>query len=155
MDLFWAHFEFDLNITFLKGRKPIPWAFLILIFIIPSIQQNIGLLSIISFSIYSRPWEAEQQNKVPVLLAYKLKKYVAFQLVMSVTAKKKSGWWESVNDGVESSGRVRERERDWKREWLCKNYRIRMTKWYFFISLKVTLMVTRIAENWPLKLSFR
>ena len=36
---------------------------------------------------------------------------MVFQLVMSVTAKKKSGCWESVNDGVESSGEVRERER--------------------------------------------
>ena len=35
---FWIWFIFPLNTTFLKGRKPIPWAFLILIFIIPSIQ---------------------------------------------------------------------------------------------------------------------
>lgn len=37
---------------------------------------------------------------------------MVFQLVMSITAKKKSGCWESVNDGVESSGEVRERERE-------------------------------------------
>ena len=35
---------------------------------------------------------------------------------MSVTAKKKSGWWESVNDGLESSGEVREGERERERE---------------------------------------
>ena len=34
---------------------------------------------------------------------------------MSITAKKKSGCWESVNDGVESSGEVRERERERER----------------------------------------
>ena len=36
---------------------------------------------------------------------------MVFQLVMSVMAEKKLGWWESVNDGVESSGEMGERER--------------------------------------------
>ena len=53
---------------------------------------------------------------------------------MSVTAKKKSGCWESVNDGVESSGEVREREIE--RESGCVNHRIRMTKMVFFYILE-------------------
>ena len=66
-----------------------------------------------------------------------------------------------MNDGLESSGEVREGERERerererkkerkkerKREWLCKPQDQNDKNGIFFISLKVTLMVTRIGHG--------